>query len=119
MRKLRDRRGETLTETLCAVLALALAIALLAAMISVASRLERRTEQMADELYHAFSMAEKQANDVPTGASPAKGTVSVKVGDGDEEVNVEVNSTETGSRWCHTGRMPGEARHDSGKAALP
>lgn len=90
MRKLRDRRGETLTETLCAVLALALAIALLAAMISAASRLERRTEQMADELYHAFSMAEKQANDVPTGASPAKGTVSVKVGDGDEEVNVEV-----------------------------
>lgn len=86
MRKLRDRRGETLTETLCAVLVLALAIALLAAMTSTSFRLDQKTDQATRELYQAFSEAEK-----PTADTSGTGTISVHIGDaGGEGVPVEV-----------------------------
>ncbi len=85
MGKLRDRRGETLTETLCAVLVLALAVALLAAMLSASSRLDRKTDQAAADLYQSFSGAENPA----PGTNPTEGTVSVQIGDGTEE-NVPV-----------------------------
>lgn len=75
MAKLRDRRGETLTETLCAVLVLALAVALLAAMISASSRLDRKTDQTAGELYQSANQAEQHAE--PT----KSGTVSVQIGE--------------------------------------
>lgn len=86
MRRLRDRRGETLTETLCAVLVLALAVALLGAMLSASFRLDRKVDQIAGELYQAFSGAEKPA----TGASGAQGSVSVRIGsDAPKDVPVE------------------------------
>ncbi len=77
MHKLRDKRGETLTETLCAVLVLALAVALLAAMISASSRLNRKTDQTADKLYQSFHSAENQ-----NGGTGKSGTVNVQIGDG-------------------------------------
>ena len=83
MRKLRDRKGETLAETLCAVLVLALAVALLAAMISATFRLDRETEQFAGKLYGAFSEAEK------ADGSGTEGTVSVKIGGDSANVDVE------------------------------
>ncbi len=85
MGKLRDRRGETLTETLCAVLVLALAVALMAAMISASFRLDRKTDQTTSELYQSFSGAEKPAADTPK----ATGTISVQVGETTETVPVE------------------------------
>ncbi len=83
MGKLRDRRGETLTETLCAVLVLALAVALLGTMIDASSRLDRKTDQAAGELYQSFSEAEKP------GAPTETGTVSVQVGDDTVTVPVD------------------------------
>ncbi len=83
MRKLRERKGETLAETLCAVLVLALAVALLAAMVSATLRLDRKTEQFAGKLYDAFSKAEK-----PQG-SGTDGTVTVKIGEETANINVE------------------------------
>ena len=86
MRKFRDRRGETLAETLCAVLVLALGVALLAAMISAASRLDRKTDQAVGELYQSFSKAENP--DSSTYPTEVDGTVSVQIGDENENVNV-------------------------------
>lgn len=85
MRKLRDRRGETLVETLCAVLVMALAVALLAAMLSASSRLDRKTDQAAGKLYQSFSGAEK-----PTPETHIEtGTVSVQIGDSTVTVPAE------------------------------
>lgn len=79
MAKLRDRRGETLTETLCAVLVLALAVALLASMIAASSRLDRKTDQTASELYQSANQAEQPE------ASTGKGNVTVQIGSTPEE----------------------------------
>ncbi len=88
MRKLRDRRGETLTETLCAVLVLALAVALLAAMTSTSFRLDQKTDQATGKLYQAFSKAEQSLSE----ASSIDGTVIVHIGkDNDKKVEVKVN----------------------------
>ncbi len=84
MGKLRDRRGETLTETLCAVLVLALAVALMASMLAASSRLDRKTDQTAGALYQAVSDAEKPE------ASTGTGNVSVQVGT-ELTVTVEVD----------------------------
>lgn len=75
MGKLRDRRGETLTETLCAVLVLALAVALMASMIAASSRLDRKTDQTAGELYQSANQAEQ------LGTPTESGSVSVQVGE--------------------------------------
>lgn len=80
--KLRDRKGETLTETLCAVLVLALAVALLASMISATFSLERKTDQAASELHKSFSNAEK------SGGNVTEGKISVQIG---EESTVDVD----------------------------
>lgn len=85
MGKLRDRRGETLTETLCAVLVLALGVALLAAMLAASSRLDRKTDQAAGALYQSFAEAEKPTTDT----APVEGTIAVQIGEDAKNVPVE------------------------------
>jgi len=82
MGKLRNRRGETLTETLCAVLVAALAVALLAGMVSATSRLDRKTAQAAGQLYQSVNQAEN--------AGPATGTGEIAVQVAGREVELEV-----------------------------
>lgn len=82
MKKLRNKRGETLVETLCAVLVTGLAVALLAAMVSTSSRLERKGVEEAGKLYSAVSNAESAAGTTETG------TVKVKIGEEEKTVTV-------------------------------
>lgn len=83
MKKLRNKRGETLVETLCAVLVTGLAVALLAAMVSASSRLERKAIQEAGKLYAAVSDAESVQETL------GNGSVTVKIGT-DPETTVPV-----------------------------
>ena len=82
MRKLRNRRGETLSETLCAILVVGLAVALLAGLISAASRLDRKAAQADAALYQAVSQAEGAAG------SGASGQITVTIGTGTKTVDV-------------------------------
>lgn len=82
MRKLRNRRGETLSETLCAILVVGLAVALLAGLISAASRLDRKAAQADAALYQAVSQAEGAAG------SGTPGQITVAIGTGTKTVDV-------------------------------
>lgn len=82
MRKLINKRGETLGETLCAVLVTGLAVALLAAMVSASSRLERKASQEAGALYGAVSNAESVEG------TPENGNINVKIGTDEKTVSV-------------------------------
>lgn len=87
MKKLQNRRGETLVETLCAVLVVGLAVALLAAMVSASSRLDRKAGQEAGALYGAVSDAEA------TEGTSADGNVTVIIGEAEGQPGVEVPVT--------------------------
>ena len=82
MRKLRNRRGETLSETLCAILVVGLAVALLAGLISAASRLDRKAAQANAALYQAVSQAEGAAD------SGTSGQITVTVNGVEKPINV-------------------------------
>lgn len=82
MRKLLNRRGETLSETLCAILVVGLAVALLAGLISAASRLDRKAAQADAALYQAVSQAEGAAD------SGTPGQITVTIGTGTKTVTV-------------------------------
>ncbi len=81
-RKLRSRRGETLTETLFAVLLTALAVTLLLMMLQVSTRMNLRAEQGEQKLYAQLSNAEANAEDA---ALPEEGSVTVTVRPGTDE----------------------------------
>lgn len=82
MRKLRNQRGETLSETLCAILVVGLAVALLAGLISAASRLDRKAAQANAALYQAVSQAEGAAD------SGTPGQITVTVNGVETSMNV-------------------------------
>lgn len=83
MSKLRQKKGETLTETLCAVLVAGIAVALLAGFISASSRLNQKAVGKMAELVEAVSQAETAENAL------GDGVLTVEV-DG-EEVQLPVS----------------------------
>ncbi len=73
MSKLREKKGETLTETLCAVLVAGIAVALLAGFISASSRLNQKAAGKMAELVEAVSQAET------AGSALGDGVLTVEV----------------------------------------
>lgn len=73
-KKLRSRRGETLTETLAAILIVALSSAVLAAMIGAASRMSSAVLRQDKALYDAVTAAETRPN---SARADDPGTVTV------------------------------------------
>lgn len=71
-RKLRDRRGESISESLVSVLIVALSAAMLATMITAAVNISLHANERTDEIYRELTAAE-----TGTGASPSPGTVTV------------------------------------------
>ena len=80
-RKLRSRKGETLTETLVAVLLVGLASVVLASMISAASRMGAQALERDTALYDEITVAEAQS-------SGQNGSVTVEIGGSSQNFNV-------------------------------
>ena len=80
-RKLRSRKGETLTETLVAVLLVGLASVVLASMISAASRMGAQALERDTALYEEITVAEAQS-------SGQNGSVTVEIGGSSQNFNV-------------------------------
>ena len=80
-RKLRSRKGETLTETLVAVLLVGLASVVLASMISAASHMSAQALERDTALYDEITVAEAQS-------SGQNGSVTVEIGGSSQNFNV-------------------------------
>ena len=78
LRKLRSRKGETLTETLVAILLVGLASVVLASMISAASRMGAQALEWDTALYEAVTAVETQPDEAKTEA--ANPNVQVTIG---------------------------------------
>lgn len=81
-RKLRSRKGETLTETLVAVLIVGLASVVLASMIGAASRISTQVLEREKDLYEEIAAAETQTG------SGQDGVVTVRIGGTDKNFAV-------------------------------
>lgn len=81
-RKLRSRKGETLTETLVAVLLVGLASVVLASMISAASHMSAQALERDTALYNEITVAEAQSSGVQNGS------VTVEIGGSSQNFNV-------------------------------
>ena len=71
-RKLRSRKGETLTEKLVAILLVGLASVVLASMISAASRMGAQALEWDTALYEAVTAVETQPDEAKTGETDSK-----------------------------------------------
>ena len=83
MKKLKSRRGETLTETLVSVLIIAMAAALLATMVGVSTRLTARAGAEDEKFYRELSDAE-------AGAAAADGEIILTVDGAGRRLRVSV-----------------------------
>lgn len=86
MKKLKNRRGETLAETLVSVLIAALSALLLTAMATAAGNMDAAARRRDREFYEALTAVETK-----TGA-PSRGQITI-TGDVNVTENVEVYSS--------------------------
>lgn len=84
MKKLKNRKGETLMETLVAILVFTLSSVLLYSMASTATDINR-TARQDDKQFQEQVVAVEQAK-----GSKTTGTVSITIGSGSTNVNVDV-----------------------------
>ena len=89
MRKLRGKRGETLTETLVAILIVALSAAILAVMTATSARISGRTHEADLNFYQALSAAE-------AGRGGGSGRVVITADGTSETVAVEISGEDGG-----------------------
>ena len=85
MKKLKSRRGETLTETLASILIIALSAAILAGMVSAAARLSAKAKA-ADATFYQ----EIQAAEVGSPGEAGSGIVTITAGGDTGSVHVSV-----------------------------
>lgn len=63
VKKLKDRKGETLTESLCSLLVVLLSVTLFATLISAAARISTAAEKQSNDLYAGLFEAEAPTAD--------------------------------------------------------
>lgn len=84
-RKLRSRRGETLTEMLVSIVILGLSIAMMATMIITSTKITERSTAKDSEYRDQLSAAEAQKT------SSAKGNVTIEDSSGAKKVDIQVD----------------------------
>lgn len=87
-RKLRSRRGETLTEMLVSIVILGLSIAMMATMIITSTKITERSTAKDSEYRDQLSAAEAQDDSEST---PGKGKVTITDKNGVSTSSVTVN----------------------------
>lgn len=83
VRKLKNRKGESIGEVLVSLLIAALALVMLASMITSSSRMIQASKVKIQEYYVANNALETR-----TGTTSGSGTISVKVGAASVKFNV-------------------------------
>lgn len=112
LRKLRSRRGETLTETLAATLVIALAILMMAGMVASAIRIDAGAREADEKFYEELSRAEGGGGYYVDGGGDDAGDTdsasSVTLTNNDEtdesknvEIKVALSGTEGGLTAYH------------------
>lgn len=84
-RKLRSRRGETLTEMLVSIVILGLSIAMMVTMIITSTHIAEQSTKKDKDYRDQLSAAEKQETPLTTGS-----TVEIKGGSDSVSISVEI-----------------------------
>ena len=86
IRKLKNRRGETLAEVLVAILIVSVASAMFLSAISLSGRFNLRAKEADEHFYRAMSDLEAFSADGPEVSGPLDGNlaVTVRLGSGNE-----------------------------------
>ena len=92
-KKLRSRRGETLSETLVAVLIVALSTVILATMTAASARLDRSADQVTAQFYDELTAAEACNDD---DGAPGSVRLSGALAGGNTDVPVTFYGLEDG-----------------------
>lgn len=77
MKKLRSRRGETITETLVAILVIALSAGILAVTTTTAVHVDQTAEQATADYYAALSRVEEGRERSGTGSAVISGELAL------------------------------------------
>ncbi|MDD3277258.1 MAG: hypothetical protein PHG16_00030 [Lachnospiraceae bacterium] len=96
MKKLRSRKGESLSETLVGVLISAIALLLLASMVMAATRIVSNSEAHMTKFYEGMNKIESQSD-------PSSGTLTITqlLGGGNTKIDINIYSDDDAELYAY------------------